>query len=87
MSLIPQSKIDTRFIYNLSHHCILKSSSNTMKLRVVFNASASISVGMFLNESMYTSPKSSPTLKSCYCVHDYRNMYSWQTFAKHNVRF
>ncbi|XP_073841408.1 uncharacterized protein [Musca autumnalis] len=42
--------------YFIPHHCVLKPDSTTIKLRVVFDASAKTSSGCSLNDLMYTGP-------------------------------
>lgn len=43
--------------YYLPHHCVLKESSSTTKLRVVFDASCKTSSGISLNEKQLIGPK------------------------------
>lgn len=43
--------------YYLPHHCVLKETSSTTKLRVVFDASARDSNLMSLNENLLTGPR------------------------------
>jgi len=57
MELIPPSELGNPYHYYIPHHFVLKPDSLTTKLRVVFNASAKISAGISLNESMHTGPK------------------------------
>ncbi|XP_014214634.1 uncharacterized protein LOC106643863 [Copidosoma floridanum] len=47
---------DTVGGYYLPHHAIIKSSSETTKLRVVFDASAKTSTGISLNEVLLVGP-------------------------------
>lgn len=43
--------------YYLPHHCIVRESSLTTKLRVVFNGSAPSSTDLSLNDIQYTGPQ------------------------------
>ncbi|XP_076384582.1 uncharacterized protein LOC143263683 [Megalopta genalis] len=43
--------------YYLPHHGVIKMSSNTTKLRVVFDGSAVTSTGISLNDTLHTGPK------------------------------
>ena len=43
--------------YYLSHHCVFKDSSTTIKLRVVFDGSAKTSSGISLNDRLMVGPK------------------------------
>lgn len=43
--------------YVLPHHCVLKDSSTSTKVRVVFNGSASSSTGVSLNQTLLPGPK------------------------------
>lgn len=63
MELIPPDELHTPYQYYIPHHCVLKPDSQTTKLRVVFNASATTSTGASLNESMYTGPKLQPDIQ------------------------
>ncbi|KAK2577645.1 hypothetical protein KPH14_012903, partial [Odynerus spinipes] len=42
--------------YYLPHHGVLKPSSTTTKLRVVFNGSSPTSSGRSINDLMHTGP-------------------------------
>ena len=42
--------------YYMPHHCVLKDSSTTTKLRVVFNASAKSTTGVSLNDALKVGP-------------------------------
>ncbi|CAG7728139.1 unnamed protein product, partial [Allacma fusca] len=58
MSLIPQSQlnINSDSSYYLPHHPVLKESSSTTKLRVVFDASSSTSTNVSLNDKLMVGP-------------------------------
>lgn len=56
MTRIPSGQLDTRDGYYMPHHCVLKESSSTTKLRVVFNASKETSLGNSLNKELLTGP-------------------------------
>uniref|UniRef100_A0A336MSH8 CSON000605 protein n=1 Tax=Culicoides sonorensis TaxID=179676 RepID=A0A336MSH8_CULSO len=43
--------------YVIPHHCVLKPTSSTTKLRVVFDASCKSSSGLSLNDVLYPGPK------------------------------
>jgi len=44
-------------VYYLPHHAVMKESSITTKLRVVFDGSAPSSSGLSLNDILYRGPK------------------------------
>lgn len=50
--------------YYIPHHAILKESSSTTKLRVVFDASRRTSNGLSLNEQMLPGPRLQDDLSS-----------------------
>lgn len=43
--------------YFLPHHCVLKPTSTSTKLRVVFDASCKTSTGISLNDILHSGPK------------------------------
>ena len=59
MEKIPESEIhiDADKSFYLPHHCVLKESSSTTKLRVVFDASAKTTSGVSLNDNLMLGPK------------------------------
>ena len=59
MEKIPDSEIpiESSKSFYLPHHCVLKESSTTTKLRVVFDASAKTTSGVSLNDNLMLGPK------------------------------
>lgn len=58
-----QNEINTN-VYYKPHHAVFKEASSTTKLKVVFNASASSSSGISLNDILLTGPIVQPDLFS-----------------------
>lgn len=58
MSLVPsiEIEINDRPTYYLPHHPVIKNSSTTTKLRVVFDASARTNMGISLNDKLKSGP-------------------------------
>jgi hypothetical protein len=56
MEKVKESGFPTTVFY-MPHHCVLKPSSTTTKVRVVFNASAETSSGLSLNDVLMAGPK------------------------------
>lgn len=63
MEEIPQSEINDSGFY-LPHHGVLRTSSSTTKLRVVFDGSAKSSSGISLNDCLAVGPTIQSTLYS-----------------------
>lgn len=57
MSEIPESELnEDKVVYYMPHHGVIRESSTTTKLRVVFDASAKTNKGISLNERLKTGP-------------------------------
>lgn len=56
MTLVPNSEVNSTLTFYLPHHGVLRESSRTTKLRVVFNGSSRTSTGVSLN-IFYSGPK------------------------------
>lgn len=54
--VIDEHQIPKRSSY-LPHHAVIKKSSLTTKIRVVFDASAKSSIGVTLNDMLMCGPK------------------------------
>jgi hypothetical protein len=50
--------------YYLPHHAVFKSSSNTTRIRVVFDGSCCSSNGLSLNDTLLIGP----TVQDLYCI-------------------
>lgn len=59
MTIVPPEEIvrQTGTVYYLPHHAVIKESSLTTKLRVVFDGSAITSNGKSLNDNLHKGPK------------------------------
>ncbi|XP_020296239.1 uncharacterized protein LOC109861137 [Pseudomyrmex gracilis] len=57
MSKVPVDESKPEQIFYLPHHGVIRESSTTTKLRVVFNGSCSVINGLTLNEVLHTGPK------------------------------
>jgi len=56
MQLVNSDVQEAEFVYYLPHHAVLKPSSLTTKLRVVFDASCKSDSGISLNDAMMIGP-------------------------------
>jgi hypothetical protein len=56
MELVPSGEIDKRNSCYLPHHAVIKDSSTTTKLRVVFDGSSKTSNGLSLNDNLLPGP-------------------------------
>ena len=54
---VPPSELTCNNSYYMPQHCVIKESSTTTKLRVVFDASARSSSGVSLNDRLMVGPK------------------------------
>ncbi|GFY44375.1 uncharacterized protein TNIN_429491 [Trichonephila inaurata madagascariensis] len=57
MELVPKHDYAKREAYYLPHHAVLRDSSTTTKLRVVFDASAKSTTGHSLNDLLMVGPR------------------------------
>ncbi|GFS48753.1 integrase catalytic domain-containing protein [Trichonephila inaurata madagascariensis] len=57
MELVPKHDYAIREAYYLPHHAVLRDSSTTTKLRVVFDASAKSTTGHSLNDLLMVGPR------------------------------
>ncbi|XP_073820604.1 uncharacterized protein [Musca autumnalis] len=57
MELVPTTSKPTEYCYYMPHHAVLKDTSSTTKLRVVFNASMKTSTGLSLNDTLMVGPQ------------------------------
>jgi len=57
MVLVPATLPEPSFTYYLPHHGVLRASSSTTKLRVVFNGSSKTKSRLSLNDILHTGPK------------------------------
>lgn len=53
----PVNPVDFQDAYYIPHHCVIKASSTTTKLRVVYDASAKDSNSQSLNDSLLNGPR------------------------------
>jgi len=56
MQLVNSDALEPEVVYYLSHHAVLKPSSLTMKLRVIFDALCKSDSGILLNDAMMIGP-------------------------------
>lgn len=79
--------------YYIPHHCVIRTDSNTTKLRVVFDASSKSSSGNSLNDTILTGPKLQTDIATLLChfrthsivfTADIRQMYRQILIAPHH---
>ncbi|XP_011685766.1 PREDICTED: uncharacterized protein LOC105448721 [Wasmannia auropunctata] len=57
MSRVPSNEREPNLLFYLPHHGVLRETSTTTKLRVVFNGSQKTDIGCSLNDFLYSGPK------------------------------
>ncbi|XP_029166020.1 uncharacterized protein LOC114936857 [Nylanderia fulva] len=57
MARVPQREVINKNSFYLPHHPVVKASSSTSPIRVVFNASSPMDNGILLNDLLLTGPK------------------------------
>lgn len=62
MEKVPPHILEPPSVYYMPHRAVLRPSSSTTKLRVVFNASSKSSSGISLNELLMVGPTVQPQL-------------------------
>ena len=60
--VVPSSELTAKETYYLPMHSVIKQSSTSTKLRVVFDGSAATTSGPSLNQSLHVGPSLHPTL-------------------------
>ena len=60
--LVPPDEPEPDLSFFMPMHCVMKESSSTTKLRVVFDGSAASSSGISLNSALQVGPQLQPTL-------------------------
>ncbi|XP_065072517.1 uncharacterized protein LOC135696908 [Ochlerotatus camptorhynchus] len=87
---------DTRYGYYIPHHAVFKATSSTTKVRVVFDASASTTSGVSLNDTVCVGPTVQSDLQTIilrFCVHpvvltaDVPKMYRQVWLSKNDRKF
>lgn len=60
---VPAQELENRSYY-FPHHCVIRESSSTTKVRIVFNGSSKSKSGLSLNDCLLACPTVQPTLLS-----------------------
>ena len=69
--------------YYLPHHGVIKESSDTTKLRVVFDGSASNNTGVSLNDTLLTGPKLQEDLFDILLADDWQTTRDTNSHERH----
>ena len=57
MSLVPKSLAPSRRVFYLPHHAVVRETSSTTRIRVVFNGSHRTNFGISINDLQHVGPK------------------------------
>ena len=57
MALVPKSSVPSRRVFYLPHHAVVRETSSTSRIRVVFNGSHRTNFGISINDLQHIGPK------------------------------